>query len=309
MTPPRLELQERIRQLQKDPTEEERADIEHQRSIMSAEFEILDEYLRRSLAVDGNKNSLDGINNCAGDGNVNNGRVSIPTDIHKYTEDTDQFQNLDDNQLSNLDAGEVEDSSQSLDTIETIRPEKRPLIIPSTSLPFDHKLCKLELHLRQQQAHRYINALQEVIAEKSFQFTNIMRVAPRKSVITRARGVIVKLNFKIQFYAKVYCRCRAALIRLGADKPILDRFRNLTREDVKASSAIKDPNIPGSSSLRLSWIWQLSSADANSPSYLRECKKYFLLNLIIIMYYLQFTVFIGYVHVPNVIGGEKRAFS
>ena len=36
----------------------------------------------------------------------------------------------------------------------------------------------LELHLRQQQANRYIVALQEVIAEKSFQYSNVIRVAP-----------------------------------------------------------------------------------------------------------------------------------
>lgn len=169
-----------------------------------------------------------------------------------------------------------ENPSEPLEMIDTIGPEKRPLIIPSTSLPVDHSLCKLEMNLRQQQAHRYINALKEVIAEKSFQYTSVIRVAPRKSVITRARNAILKLNHKIQFYAKVYCRCRAAFIRLGADKHILDRFRDLTKHDVKASSAIRDPNIPGSSSLRLSWIWQMSPADANSPSHLRECENYFL---------------------------------
>jgi hypothetical protein len=221
MTPSRLELQDRIRRLQKEPTEEERADVDHQRSIMSAEFELLNENLRRSLAVDGN---------------IDCGKASIPTNIHKYQEE-EQFLNLDDNQPSsvhNLDAPTVDNSSQPSDTMETIRPETRPLIIPSTSLPLDHPLCKLELDLRQHQANRYINALQEVIADKSFQYTNIIRGANRKSVVTRARSAILKLNYKIQFYAKVYCRCRAALIRLGADKQILERFRNLTREDQRS---------------------------------------------------------------------------
>ena len=266
MTPPRLELQERIQRHQKEPTEEEKIEIERQRSIMSAEFELLDESLRRCLAVDGNKN---------------NDKLSFPTTIHRYEEDTEQFENIDDDlpsSIPDLDSPTIDNSPKSLDTLETIRPEKRSLIIPSTCLPVGHPLCNLELNLRQQQAKRYINALQEVIAEKSFQYTNIIWVAPRKSVITRARNVIVKLNNKIQFYAKVYSRCRAALVRLGADNRILNRFKNLTKQDIKASSAIKDPNIPGSSSLRLSWIWQLSSADANSPSHVRECKIHTLIN-------------------------------
>lgn len=289
----RLELQERIRRHQKEPTDEDKLEIDRQRSIMSAEFELLEDSLRRCLAVDGDSND---------------GKPSFPTFIKKYEDNTDQFQNIDDDEPSTISILEAPPENTS-EPSAMVGPEKRTLIIPSTSLPVDHPLCKLEMNLRQQQAHRYINALKEVIAEKSFQYTNVIRVAPRKSVITRARNAIMKLNHKIQFYAKVYCRCRAAFLRLGADKHILDRFRDLTKHDIKASSAIRDPNIPGSSSLRLSWIWQMSPADANSPSHLRECEECFSNLLIIIMFYFQFNVFIGYAHVLNIIAGEKKQFS
>ena len=85
---------------------------------------------------------------------------------------------------------------------------------------------------RQRQANRYIIALQNVIAEKSFQFSNIIQAAPRKSVVTRARNAVAKLN---------------------------------------ASGAIKDPNTPESSNVQLSWIWQMSDADNDSPTHIREC--------------------------------------
>ena len=115
-------------------------------------------------------------------------------------------------------------------------------------------------------------AIHELIAEKSFHYTHIIRVAPRKGVITCARNAIIKLNHKIAFYCKVYSRCCAALLRLAAGTVTLATFKILTKDDVKASSAVKDPNAPGSSSLSLSWIWQMSMANIHSPANLRECK-------------------------------------
>jgi hypothetical protein len=191
---------------------------------------------------------------------------------HRYEDNIDEFENLDDDISSNVQSSHMSDNPHpSNNPVQSISPEKRQLNIPSTCLPRDHSMSQLEFHLRERQANRYIIALREVIAEKSFQYTNVIRVANRKSVVTRARNTITKLNQKISFYAKIYNRCRAALKYLGADEHTLQKYRILKKQDVKASSAIIDPNIPGSSSLRLSWIWQMSSADPNSPSHLREC--------------------------------------
>ena len=133
----------------------------------------------------------------------------------------------------------------------------------------------MELGLRKQQANRYINALQDVIAEKSFKYTHVIRPAPSKSVITRARNSITKLNDQISFFSRVYNRCHAAMICLAADPQTLRKFKDLRREHVKASSAVVDPNIPGSTNLRLSWIWQTATAEGDSPGHLCECKIHF----------------------------------
>ena len=56
------------------------------------------------------------------------------------------------------------------------------------------------------------------------------------------------------------------MVRLGADNTILERFRILLKEDVKASTAILKPNLPGSSNLHLSWIWQMGpSGSGRTP--------------------------------------------
>ena len=53
----------------------------------------------------------------------------------------------------------------------------------------------------------------------------------------------------------------------------LNTFRILLKEDVKASTAIRDPNIAGSSSLQLSWIWQTQTTRAESGlEMMRECE-------------------------------------
>jgi hypothetical protein len=111
-----------------------------------------------------------------------------------------------------------------------------------------------------------------MIAEKSFQYSNVIRVAPRKSIRTRARMALVELDRRISFHCRAYKRCRAAMIRLGANADILSRFQNLEKEHIKSSTAVVDPNIPGSSTLKLSWIWQSGfNTDLGSTQAVQEC--------------------------------------
>jgi len=137
-------------------------------------------------------------------------------------------------------------------------PKQKSVILPSTHLPIGHALGNKELALHIKQATHYLAAIQEAVAEKSFQYSHIMRKAPSKSVRTRSRALISKLNHWIALCCQVYGRARTALVQLGADDKTLRTFRILLKEDVKASTAILDPNIAGSSSLQLSWMSILS---------------------------------------------------
>jgi len=89
-------------------------------------------------------------------------------------------------------------------------PESRQLSIPSTW-----------------QSTNIAQALRDAIADKSFQYSHVIRVAPRKGVITRARAAIFKINSLITYHCRVYGRCRAAMVRLGADNTILGKYRTL----------------------------------------------------------------------------------
>jgi Kyakuja-Dileera-Zisupton transposase len=125
---------------------------------------------------------------------------------------------------------------------------------------------ELELSHRIAMAEEQLNHVRNLIAEKSFQFSHVIRVSPRKGVTTRARAVIKKLNNQIAEHCRMYARCRSCLQTLGADISILSRFRVLNPVDVEASTVVLNPNIPGSTRIKLSWIWHTSAKHILSNS-------------------------------------------
>jgi hypothetical protein len=118
------------------------------------------------------------------------------------------------------------------------------------------ELAQLEISHRFEHANHHLNRIRDLIAEKSFQFSHVIRVAPRKAVNTRSRAEVKKINLQISIHCRLYTQSRARLIQLGADPAAMNRLQILTVEDIKASTAIVNPNEPGSTQLRLSWIWQ-----------------------------------------------------
>jgi hypothetical protein len=117
----------------------------------------------------------------------------------------------------------------------------------------------LELRHRISTAEDQLNNIRNLIAEKSFQFSHVIRVAPRKGVTTRSRAAVKKLNNQIAEHGRTYTKCRMCIQILAAEDDILSRLKVLTPMDVTASTAMLNPNAPGSTRINLSWIWQTSS--------------------------------------------------
>jgi hypothetical protein len=144
----------------------------------------------------------------------------------------------------------------------------------------------LELSHRISQADHHLNRIRDLIAEKSFQFSHVIRVAPRKAVNTRSRAEVKKINLQISVHCRLYTQCRARLINLGAPPETTNRFQILTTADVMASTAVINPNEPGSTQLKLSWIWQSSgghrwglTTGAGAELNVFECKSFFCHNI------------------------------
>lgn len=153
--------------------------------------------------------------------------------------------------------------------VESLLPENMFLPLPS-SYPYDDQdLSDIELRLRTAKVEKHLQNLRELIAEKSFMYSHVMRVAPRKAVRTRARANIAKLNISITHLCRAYTKSRLALLNLGA---AAEKYPMLLRTDVRASTAILDPNQPGSTTTQLSWLWQVHRADTEHSGSLTECK-------------------------------------
>jgi hypothetical protein len=185
-------------------------------------------------------------------------------------DDTARFDDLDEDDLDDHNLASGNDGPAA--SPEMVPEDGRTLAMPSTCKIPHPTHCAMELTLRGRQALRHLNALRGAIADKSFQYSHVVRPAPRKSVRTRARSAISKLNNMISFHCRAYSKCRSAMVRLSADHDTLSRFRVLSKQDVKCSTALLDPNSPGSSTLRLSWIWQTGlGIGQRQPHALREC--------------------------------------
>ena len=170
-------------------------------------------------------------------------------------------------------AHDIPNAAGAQDTATAVLPESRRILIPSGWESTDNIYCAVELRLRILQADKTLQGLWDTIADKSFQYSHVICPAPRKAVNTRACMAISKLNCLITFYSRVYGQCHTAMARLGADNSILDTYQILCKEDLKSSTALLSPNEPGSTRLRLSWIWQTFAEGHHShPDTLRECE-------------------------------------
>ena len=234
--------------LQKEPREDSRLEVERLRRTLTADLTLL-----QSLQS-----------------NIKNARLTQTGDIVEIQDEI--FEDSDD---------EVGDDNASgrdgaNDPNQGIPPERIPVHLPSShTTTANQPFRKAELGLRIKQATRYLAALWDAIAQKSFQYSHVMRSAPSKGVRTRSRSAITNITDRITQYSRVYCRARAAIVRLGADERTLDKFKLLTKDDVQASTAILKPNIPGSSSIRLSWIWETGpKISGGAPDAIRECKSW-----------------------------------
>ena len=246
----RIDVRDRVKRLQREPREDCRLEVERLRRILDTQLIHL-----QSLHSALHQNTF------ATGGNVVENTHEAEFDDSDAEADHSGGSNI-------IDFGR----DPELD----LPPERIPLHLPSTynTNTAAHPFRQAELSLRVKQVTRYLAALRDAIAQKSFQYSHVLRSAPSKGARTRSRTAIIRITDQVSHYSKVYCRARAALARLGADETTLTKFKVLTRDDVKASTAILDPNIPGSSSIRLSWIWETGPRISGSaPDAIRECKQ------------------------------------
>jgi hypothetical protein len=132
--------------------------------------------------------------------------------------------------------------------------ERKVIALPSNG-NLETDVSDLEIKFRTRQANSELNQLRDLIADISFQYSHVVRGQIRKNIRTRSQKRIKLIHNQLTLHARIYARCRNHLVALNCEESILRRYRILTKEDLKSSTAILDPNKPGSTTLKLSWIW------------------------------------------------------
>jgi hypothetical protein len=118
------------------------------------------------------------------------------------------------------------------------------------------RFLRQEFELRKGHANDTLASIRRIIGQEAFQYKKILRPAVDKVHRTRARVSIQGVHRQLVLQSRIYMRTRKAIITLGLE-PILvsSVYQTLVNKDIQVSSAIADPNVAGSSALKLSWIW------------------------------------------------------
>ncbi|KAH8073397.1 hypothetical protein BXZ70DRAFT_902893 [Cristinia sonorae] len=165
--------------------------------------------------------------------------------------------------------GHLEDAS-------TVAAERQILSLPSNipgilDAPQMRALVAEELQLRIGQANESIHNLQLGVSQKSFIFRNDTRLATNNRENSRARTKVRVVQHAIEQNARIYGRARRAISILSHENAqILGKYRELTREDLKANTAVWDPNAPGQRNESLTWIWKVNHGSIDDSDWLTE---------------------------------------
>ena len=175
--------------------------------------------------------------------------------------------------------GPLRSSGTSDEVTEGGNSEDAPLCLPST-LGTEvcvqrglQQLADQELQLRQGQANDALHLIRLSLGYKSFLFRKSVRVADSHREKLRSWGEVGAVEKSVKHQARVYSTARQAMIKLGARREIMDRYRVLKREDLKVSTALIHPNAHGLAGASLSWIWGADvGGDPQSAEWMDECK-------------------------------------
>ena len=166
-------------------------------------------------------------------------------------------------------------------TILVDEPERQRLPLPSVlgkgacSDAQLHDLLWKELELRQGQANEALAGVRMAVGEKSFYFRKKLRQARGNAQVTRSWDAIHTTTRKLMHQRWKYSRARKAMIALGADKALLDKYQVLQMDDLKVNTAITQPNAYGQRKMTLPWIWTVAgglSKDEDNSEIMEDCK-------------------------------------
>lgn len=134
------------------------------------------------------------------------------------------------------------------------------------------RLMTTELELRKGHANDCLAEMRTTIGQQAYQYKKVLRPAKTKVHRTRARSSLQNVYRALILQTRLYNRTRKAMLSLNMD-PLDPAYKELAKNDINVSSAVADPNVAGSSRMKLSWIWTTHQGvvEAND-NHLTECE-------------------------------------
>ena len=154
--------------------------------------------------------------------------------------------------------------------------EKLEVLLPSTfpdPLPVELRPVRVtELKLRTAQADEALEGIRREICHKSYIYrTNVRLIANKKSKL-RGYAALHVADRALRQHIRIYKQARWSLQRLGASEVDLNRFRELTDNNMQPLKSIYLPNARGQSTVAVPWIWKVHVAEGAESEYLGECE-------------------------------------
>ena len=186
---------------------------------------------------------------------------------------------------NNLDGPDSEDEEEEVNIFQASPlegrhpPEWQVLLLPSTLDLEAHKnqgysiFVEHEKVLRMGQANDALQGLRLALSRKAIIFRQGVRNATTKTKKLRSWDQIQMVDVNVRHHARVYHRCRAAMIQLGVTEEILSRYRKLEPEHLNVRTARIDPALQGQRDASLAWFWTMDvKKDMEDGEGMEECE-------------------------------------
>ena len=132
-----------------------------------------------------------------------------------------------------------------------------------------------EYELRKGQANEALQGVRMSIANLSFEYGKKLRKIKKSKVKkTRAWAGVQSVGRVLHHHRLIYAHAVAALQKLGDPENIVGiLYKPLEVKDMKANTAVADPNAAGQRNVRLAWFWASDlSGDMADNARMAECE-------------------------------------
>lgn len=224
-----------------------------------------------------------------GTGSTEEQRLTVARKVHRLSQEVSSFLSEaimhlgphDPDDIDSTGSGQEEDVADEdiSDRMDNERPYAVVLPLPSS---FGHEKCKrigveslvdVELRLRQGQANDALHELRMALADKAVLYQTEVRHSRNYDHRTRASAKVRSVQAQVRRHVAAYRKCRRAMVVLGADDTLLDRYQSLTDDQLKVETVAISPNARGHRNETLAWFWSMDILrDTDRSQWMSECK-------------------------------------